>query len=306
MGALVSVVSAACLSACGGGSEEAEGRQTYTDPAYGYSFEYDEQFTVNPAAHLSVTTGGNTVSSVSALDGSANPGEPVTAFNVSAYELGRSATLAQPSELSKSVKEDVLSKLSNEKKGIAFQELVSTQVADRPGFTTEGEFTVANEKWRTRLYFVVDGNIEYQLTTQAPAADWENRKTDLKKIVDSFTTATANKPVTPSPVPEAVGSYSGANADFCNVHTDLVRAYESYGIAQIVDNQASVTAAREVLSASLRKALETLPADAPGNVRDSLETVSKQIASQSQSEAGSTVGADVDGIGDYAKRVCQD
>ena len=136
------VLATTCLTACGDTGTQTVDSQTYTDPAYGYSFEYQEPFTLNLAAQLSVTAGGHTVSSASVVSGLHAPGKPATGFNVSVYDLNDSATVAQSGDAATSIRQDVLSKLSKKMDDVNFEKPASTTVSGRPALSTQTEFTL--------------------------------------------------------------------------------------------------------------------------------------------------------------------
>ncbi len=97
---LVSLAAAAAvLAACSSTSSNPDpsptasgGAQTYTDPAYGYSFTYDAPFQLEPSAQTEIGAGSAPLSQVAVVVPPVGPQRPLPSFGINVYALGAEVT----------------------------------------------------------------------------------------------------------------------------------------------------------------------------------------------------------------------
>ena len=66
-------------------------------------------------------------------------------------------------------------------------EVTPTEVNGTPGYFVDYQFTNGGEQLRCRLYILIKGSNEFDLTQQALLADWDSLKGTLEETVQTFT-----------------------------------------------------------------------------------------------------------------------
>jgi hypothetical protein len=62
-----------------------------------------------------------------------------------------------------------------------------TEINGTPGYTVDYQFTRGGEQLTCRLYILIKGSNEYDLTTQAVSGDWDSLEPTLEETVQTFT-----------------------------------------------------------------------------------------------------------------------
>ena len=326
--AAVAAVLAACSSSGGNpapSTSASGGTQTYTDPAYGYSFTYDAPFQLEPSAQTELGSGSAALSQVAVVVPPVGPQRPLPSFGINVYALGEAVTQDNLAAAKADLSRHVLGSFANPPASagnppVKFGKLTQTTVAGQPTFTAEGTFTYDNAPWMNRLYFVLAGSIEYELVLQGPKSSWQKLEPQMQKMVDSLTVSDSPSG-TPSPTPSPVGTYTGANADFCNAVVQLSSAGNTVTLGQANKNDAAVTAGRQSSKDALATLVATLPSDAPATLRTAIQDLQtavdaaaggspsassspspKQNSSMSPQEEADTKASDL--IQQYAQKEC--
>jgi hypothetical protein len=175
---------------CGGNENEIE---TYTDPGYGYSFQYPGDWEVEESTGPEVTSGAGSKAGVNVFDpngasakNSSGKKYYVDLFQVSVYELTTTVDESMRPEI-KTEMEGLLADLgSQEGDWQMVEDLSETSVDGMFGYQTSYSFVMDGTPTMCTFYFVFEGNIQYQLTTQAATENWENEQTAFDAIVASF------------------------------------------------------------------------------------------------------------------------
>lgn len=288
--AAVAAVLAACSSSGGNpapSTSASGGTQTYTDPAYGYSFTYDAPFQLEPSAQTELGSGSAALSQVAVVVPPVGPQRPLPSFGINVYALGEAVTQDNLAAAKADLSRHVLDSFANPPASagnppVKFGKLTQTSVAGQPTFTAEGTFTYDNAPWMNRLYFVLAGSTEYELVLQGPKSSWQKLEPQMQKMVDSLTVSDSPSG-TPSPVPSPLGTYTGTNAEFCNAVIQLTSAGNTLALAQANKNQAALDSARQSMQASVAAMLAALPSTAPADLRSGLEDMKKSVDSASPS-----------------------
>ena len=65
-------------------------------------------------------------------------------------------------------------------------ELVSTEVNGLKGYQADATFTVEGTPMTSTLYFLFDGDLEFQLLTQGATDRWSELQPTFEQMVNSF------------------------------------------------------------------------------------------------------------------------
>ena len=178
---LVLVVLAVGVSACGSSVKK------YSDPTYGYSFSYPSAWKVQ-AGNSDVTAGGTATASVGVFnpDGTQVNSTYVDLAMVMVYKLTVTVTDPWSSDIQKEL-EGVLTSLEGQAGDVKVEvPLKQTTTAGLKGYVVTYTFTKDGSALRSTLYFLFNGDKEYELTQQAATASWDATKPVLDSIVTSF------------------------------------------------------------------------------------------------------------------------
>jgi hypothetical protein len=165
------------------------GAQTYSSEKYGYSFEYDAPFEQIEDARTDSEGGGSAVESVAVfdVDGTQVDGQYRDAFLVNVYALSTEITEETLDQARTELEESVLPELEQAGEGMQVGDLAETTVGGLPGFLADAEFEVSGTPMTSQLYFVFDGDTEYQLLTQSASDRWSELEPTFDRMVGSFT-----------------------------------------------------------------------------------------------------------------------
>lgn len=181
-GVLVTIALFAVVLAGCGSSEK-----IYTDATYGYSFTYPSGWKVQGGTS-DVTAGGQVAGNVGVYDpqGTKVGDTYVDLAMVMVYNLNFTVDDAWSPEIQTEL-EGVLSSLETQTADVKVEKALSqTTTAGLRGYTITYTFTKDGTPVRSTLFFMFDGNVEYELTEQAAVAAWDTAKPTLDGIVGSF------------------------------------------------------------------------------------------------------------------------
>jgi hypothetical protein len=179
---------------CGdSGDSAAGGDRIYTDPDYGFSFEYPATWRIQEGDSSGVTPGGDPMASVKVYnpEGTVANDTYIDLALVSVYELN---VVVEDSTMPKirAEVERVIADLERLAVGMQTVEALSeAEVNGMPGFETTYTFPRGDTTVKSTLYFLFDGDIEYQFTMQAATENWEKNTPIFDALVSSFQPAPA-------------------------------------------------------------------------------------------------------------------
>jgi len=198
--ALVMVMMAATLVACGSSGDSSGTTtagdvetKTYTDSDYGYSFDYPETWKVEDSATSDVTAGGTATGNVGVYnpEGTVVDKTYLDLMMVTVYKLNGVVDDSVIPQLKGEI-ESVLASLESQDSSMKVEEaLAETTVAGMKGYKVTYSFTKKDTPTTSTLYFLFNGDTEYQLTTQASTANWEADQPIFDAMIASFRPATA-------------------------------------------------------------------------------------------------------------------
>jgi hypothetical protein len=177
-------------SSTGAGSDDAK---TYTDADYGYSFKYPASWKIQEDTTVDASAGAASTGGVSVFDpkGAKVKSTYIDLMLVSVYKLTVTVDDSVFPQL-KSEIEAVLASLESQGTGMRVQEpLAQTTAAGMKGYNVTYSFTKDGTPCTSTLYFLFDGNMEYQLTTQASNENWAANQPIFDAMIASFTPAAA-------------------------------------------------------------------------------------------------------------------
>ena len=202
------VAAAVALGACGGsdsGNDVPSGIvTTYTDDAYGFSFEYPADWTIQRNDEAQVTAGAAAVASVGAYDpkGASSGNSYYDLVEVSVYQLNGTvddSIMPQVKEEVQATFAQIESQAGNWK---AATELADVSLAGLKGWTITYDFDLGDMPAKCTFYMLFGGTREYQLLLQASSENWEENKTVFDAFLASF------KPGTETPTTSATTAAS--------------------------------------------------------------------------------------------------
>ena len=188
----------ACGSSSGGSGATSTGAgtadtKTYTDADYGYSFEYPASWKIQEETTVDVSAGGTSTGGVGVFDPKgAKAGDTyIDLMLVSVYKLNVTVDDSVFPQL-KSEIESVLGSLEGQSADMKVTKpLAETTAAGMKGYNVTYSFTKDGVPCTSTLYFLFDGNMEYQLTTQASNENWAADQLIFDSIIASFKPAAA-------------------------------------------------------------------------------------------------------------------
>lgn len=196
---LALLVAAFVLPACGSSSGSSStsagtgGTKTYTDADYGYSFEYPESWKIQEETSVDVSAGGTSTGGVGVFNPTgAKAGDTyIDLMLVSVYKLNVTVDDSLLPQL-KSEIASVLKSLESQGTGMRVEKpLAETAAAGMKGYNVTYSFTKDGVPCTSTLYFLFDGNMEYQLTTQASNENWAADQPIFDTMIASFKPASA-------------------------------------------------------------------------------------------------------------------
>ena len=185
---LAVLLMATVLSACGSSVK------TYTDKSYGYSFSYPSGWKVQAGATSDATAGGSSAGTVAVYnpDGTTAGAVYVDLAMVMVYKL--TATVDDPwNPATQTELEGLVTDLQSQATDMKVEQaLAQTTNASLKGYVATVTFTKDGTPMRSRLYFLFNGSIEYEVNQQAAIATWETTKPALDSIMATFKPGKAN------------------------------------------------------------------------------------------------------------------
>jgi hypothetical protein len=167
--------------------------QTYTSDKFGFSFQYAPPFELKDDTSFEAESGASSADSVAVFDteGTQVEGQYRDAFLVNIYELSTEITDENLDAVKTELEQNVIPQLEQSSQDMQISELTPTTVNGLNGFAADANFAVADTPITSRLYFLFDGMIEYQLLTQSASDRWQELSPTFEQMVNSFTVSDA-------------------------------------------------------------------------------------------------------------------
>jgi hypothetical protein len=175
---------------------------TYTSDQYGFSFQYAPPFEEKSDTSWDAQSEAASADTVAVFDteGTQVGGQYRDAFVVNVYQLNAEITDENLDQVATELEQNVIPQLEQSSEDMQISELVSTEVNGLQGFQADATFAVEGTPMTSTLYFLFDGDIEYQLLTQAATDRWQDLQPTFETMVNSFqVSADADAAATESP-----------------------------------------------------------------------------------------------------------
>jgi hypothetical protein len=187
--AAVAVVLTIALAACGGssgGDSGGEGgeKQTYENAQYGFTITYGDPLSL---VTLTPAEGEAYAIAFADTDGAQVNDEYANGIRVAVNELEQEIKPADVPKLQDQLAKVIDQMVSQVTDGELIGEVTPTEVNGTPGYFVDYQFTNGGEQLRCRLYILIKGSNEFDLTQQALLADWDSLKGTLEETVQTFT-----------------------------------------------------------------------------------------------------------------------
>ncbi len=188
---LVASLALGLLAGCGGGTT------TYTNDEYGFSFDYDSGvFTESTDTSAAGSAGGDSVFKIGFFDenGTKQGDQFRDGFLINIYKLNvkidESLMPAVADEIEKLLPE--LGKAFGS--GATFSDLTEVKSGNVMGFKTDSTYEMEGTPFKATMYFLFNGDIQYQLTFQAADDRWSELEPSFKQVMDTFTVTGEGEP----------------------------------------------------------------------------------------------------------------
>ncbi len=164
---------------------------TYTSDKYGFSFQYAPPFEQKDDISMDAESGASSADSVAVFDteGTQVGGQYRDAFVVNTYQLTTEITDENLDQVQTELEQTVIPQLEQSSEEMQISELTPTTVAGLSGFEADATFTVEDTPMTSKIWFLFDGDLEYQLLTQSATEEWEGLQPTFDQMVNSFTVA---------------------------------------------------------------------------------------------------------------------
>ena len=186
--AVLAVLVVGTVVACGGGG--GGGLTTYTNKDYKFSLTYDSSLLKeNTAVTTKSSAGASAALRVGFVDpkGTKTDGDYRDGVVVLVYKLSQTITDSVLPSVKDYLSTTLLPQLATGYGSSAtIGKLADTQLNGTKGFVTSSSFSMGGTQFKARLYFMFQGNVEYQLTMQSATSRWAELQPQLQKVIDSF------------------------------------------------------------------------------------------------------------------------
>jgi hypothetical protein len=162
---------------------------TYTDSAYGFSFDYPADWRVAASEGAAISSGADPTKIITVGDpNGATVGDTgLDVLMIRVYELGAAVDEASLPQVLPALEQLVADFQTQDPTFKVEGPLAQTVVGGMPGYRATGTFAWdANTPVKTTFYFLFAGNIEYQVTVQASGKTWDADQEVFAAFLASF------------------------------------------------------------------------------------------------------------------------
>lgn len=178
----------AALGTGGCGTDET-GVKTYTDPVYGYSFEYPADWILQEtdSAELGSGAAAKRIVQVGDPDGAQVEGTGLDGLVVRVYELNYAVDETMLDDVKPEMDALIADLLSQDASWEVQEPLTQVTVGQLPGFKATFTFDWdAGHPVKTSSQYLFFGDVEYELAVQAALENWEADQAVFDAFLASF------------------------------------------------------------------------------------------------------------------------
>lgn len=163
--------------------------ETLVNDQHGFSFGYAPPFEPQDDATFDSGSGSESTDTSAVFDteGSQIDGQYRDAFVVNVYQLTREVTEADLPAAKAEIENTLIPQLKQSTPGIQFTPVTETTLADKPAFRTDASFDVNGQPIESTMYFIFDGNTQYQVLVQAAEKNWDSLQPTFDAMLQSLT-----------------------------------------------------------------------------------------------------------------------
>jgi PsbP-like protein len=164
--------------------------KTYEDATYHYAFDYPKEWQFTEDVSVTGSAGGSSVKTVGIFDpkGDRTGDTLLDGLAISIYKLNTTVD----ESLMPAFKEELSSALPTLEgqltDPVTVEPLRDASINGVPGFETTYTFNNGTKTLRSRMLFLVQGDIEYQITVQSVDSSWQKELPKLNLVLNSFRT----------------------------------------------------------------------------------------------------------------------
>jgi len=161
---------------------------TYTSDQFGFSFQYAPPFEEKSDTTWEAQSEASSADTVAVfdVDGTQVGGQYRDAFVVNTYQLNTEITDENLEQVATELEQSVIPQLEQSTDDMQISELVSTEVNGLKGYQADATFTVEGTPMTSTLYFLFDGDLEFQLLAQSATDRWSELQPTFETMVNSF------------------------------------------------------------------------------------------------------------------------
>jgi len=177
---------ALALVACGdsGGGSASPEKTEYTNGQYGFTLTYVEP--LSPVT-LTPTEGEEYAIAFADKDGPTVDDLLANGLRVSVIKLDQVIKAKDVPKLEEQIAKVLEGMITDLDGGKVLGKVTATELNGTPGYAVDYQFTQGGEQLTCRLTVLIKGEYEYDLTSQAIAADWDSVTGTLEETVQTFT-----------------------------------------------------------------------------------------------------------------------
>lgn len=165
-----------------------EDLETYTDPDYGFSFDYPSDWALQEDIEVEATGGVSAAHSVSVInpEGATAGDYYIDLLEVSVYELSVVIDDSMMPELKEDITEIISGFATEDETWETRETPTEVTVGGLEGYRATAAYDTQGIPTTTSFYFLFNGDVEYELMLQAATENWEAVQADFAAIVGSF------------------------------------------------------------------------------------------------------------------------
>ena len=191
--AAVAIALAITVAGCGGGSGDGAsgdggsggGKKTeYANAQYGFTLTYADPLSV---VTLTPSNGEEYAIAFADKDGPLVDDQYANGLRVSVHPIGRKVKAKDVPKLQADLQQAIEKMIAGIPGGKMTGKVTPLELNGTPGYSVDYQFTKGGEQLTCRLYIIIKGENEFDLTTQTVAADWDSLKGTLEETVQTFT-----------------------------------------------------------------------------------------------------------------------
>ncbi len=162
--------------------------QTYTEPTYGYSFDYPSDWQLQESGSGQAASGLSAEGSVTALDpdGAIAGDYAIDLVEVSVYKLPITVDESTMPDMKAELERLLAEFESQDATWKTVAALSEITVGGLKGYKATVTYDMDGTPTTATLHFLFDGSMEYELMVQAATANWEGDQAVFAAVLASF------------------------------------------------------------------------------------------------------------------------